>query len=123
MTDSIQPGSRQCIEAIQRRRRAAVAAALGIAPVRGAGCGDAKPEGAAALPAGKRDGVTCGRVRVAFAAGPGGHADSLPPPQALDLIGQALADGWFVGGAFEHAFCERDWRLRMISCVNRVRYR
>jgi rSAM/selenodomain-associated transferase 2 len=51
------------------------------------------------------------------------HADSVPPPAALHLIEQAMADDHVVGGAFEHRFAERDWRLRIISTINRVRYR
>jgi rSAM/selenodomain-associated transferase 2 len=51
------------------------------------------------------------------------HADSVPPPDALHLIEQAMADERVVGGAFEHCFAERDWRLRIISAINRLRYR
>ena len=51
------------------------------------------------------------------------HADSVPPPDALGLIGGALADPRAVGGAFEHRFAEPVWSLRAISWINRVRYR
>jgi hypothetical protein len=51
------------------------------------------------------------------------HADSFPPPPALELIARALGDARAVGGAFEHCFAERDWRLRAITLINRVRYR
>lgn len=51
------------------------------------------------------------------------HADSFPPPAALSLIRGALSDPRAVGGAFEHQFVEPVWSLRVISWVNRVRYR
>jgi rSAM/selenodomain-associated transferase 2 len=51
------------------------------------------------------------------------HADSFPPRDALRLMDEALADGRVVGGAFEHLFAERDWRLRAITGINRLRYR
>jgi rSAM/selenodomain-associated transferase 2 len=51
------------------------------------------------------------------------HADSLPPPNACCLIRATLEDEQVVGGAFEHRFLERDWRLRVISGLNRLRYR
>jgi len=51
------------------------------------------------------------------------HADSLPPANACELIQDVLQDAAVVGGAFEHQFLERDWRLRLISAVDRVRYR
>src|SRR6266540_200164 len=51
------------------------------------------------------------------------HADSFPPPDALQLIAQTLADRRAVGGAFEHLFAERSASLRLITYVNRVRYR
>jgi rSAM/selenodomain-associated transferase 2 len=51
------------------------------------------------------------------------HADSFPPPHALELIGRALADPRAVGGAFEHQFAERQWSLRATTYLNRVRYR
>lgn len=51
------------------------------------------------------------------------HADSLPPPDALARIEQALADPNVVGGAFEHRFAEPVRSLRLISWVNRRRYR
>lgn len=51
------------------------------------------------------------------------HADSAPPLNALRLMESALADGRVVGGAFEHRFTERDWRLGIISGMNRLRYR
>ena len=51
------------------------------------------------------------------------HADSFPPRDALRLIDETLSDDRIVGGAFEHVFVERDWRLRSISRINQVRYR
>jgi rSAM/selenodomain-associated transferase 2 len=51
------------------------------------------------------------------------HADSLPPRDALKLMEAALSDGRVVGGAFEHRFTERDWRLRAITGINKIRYR
>jgi rSAM/selenodomain-associated transferase 2 len=51
------------------------------------------------------------------------HADSLPPRDAVALIERALEDTTVVGGAFEHRFAERAWSLRVISYINRVRYR
>lgn len=51
------------------------------------------------------------------------HADSLPPLNACQLIDDALEDSAVVGGAFEHRFAERDWRLFVISTIDRVRYR
>ncbi len=51
------------------------------------------------------------------------RADSLPPRSALNLIERVLRDDTVVGGAFEHRFQERDWRLGINSGINRVRYR
>jgi len=51
------------------------------------------------------------------------HADSVPPQDALRLIQDVVADDRVVGGAFEHRFTERDWRLGIISGINRLRYR
>ena len=51
------------------------------------------------------------------------HADSFPPDDALSRIARALADPRTVGGAFEHRFAEPVWSLRIISLINRVRYR
>jgi rSAM/selenodomain-associated transferase 2 len=51
------------------------------------------------------------------------HADSFPPPDAIARITAALADRRAVGGAFEHRFEERTCSLRLISAINRVRYR
>ncbi|HSB80748.1 MAG TPA: TIGR04283 family arsenosugar biosynthesis glycosyltransferase [Candidatus Methylomirabilis sp.] len=51
------------------------------------------------------------------------HADSLPPREALPLMEETLSDGRVVGGAFEHRFTQRDWRLRAITGINRIRYR
>ncbi len=49
------------------------------------------------------------------------HADSLPPPNGLDLIHEALAEPRVVGGAFEHVFAEPSVSLRLITCINRYR--
>ena len=51
------------------------------------------------------------------------HADSFPPSQALALIRQALSDQQVGGGAFEQQFIEPEWSLRVITWVNRLRYR
>ena len=51
------------------------------------------------------------------------HADSLPPVNSLELIERALADPSAVGGAFEHLFAEPSVSLRLITHINRVRYR
>jgi rSAM/selenodomain-associated transferase 2 len=51
------------------------------------------------------------------------HADSLPPQNVCRLIYATLEDERLLGGAFEHRFIERDWRLRIISGIDRVRYR
>jgi rSAM/selenodomain-associated transferase 2 len=51
------------------------------------------------------------------------HADSFPPARALYLIERALADPRVVGGAFEHLFDEPAWSLRVITWINRMRYR
>jgi uncharacterized protein len=51
------------------------------------------------------------------------HADSFPPLSALMLIDEALSDPRVVGGAFEHLFNEPSVSLRLITYINRVRYR
>jgi rSAM/selenodomain-associated transferase 2 len=51
------------------------------------------------------------------------HADSLPPADAVTLIDDALVDPRVVGGAFEHRFAEPAWSLRVVSRINRIRYR
>jgi len=51
------------------------------------------------------------------------HADSQPPRDALRLIDHALANSRVVGGAFEHLFAEPSASLRLITYINRVRYR
>ena len=51
------------------------------------------------------------------------HADSVPPFELCQLIAAALEDGTVAGGAFEHRFVERDWRLFVISAIDRIRYR
>ncbi len=51
------------------------------------------------------------------------HADSLPPVNGLELIERALADPRAVGGAFEHLFTEPVLSLRLITHINRIRYR
>lgn len=51
------------------------------------------------------------------------HADSFPPRQALGLIERALHEEHVVGGAFEHRFEEPHRSLRVISWINRMRYR
>lgn len=51
------------------------------------------------------------------------HADSLPPPNVAVLIAAVLADDRVVGGAFAHRFAEPDVSLRLISWIDRIRYR
>lgn len=51
------------------------------------------------------------------------HADSIPPVNTFELIDRALSDNRVVGGAFEHRFAEPRWSLRVISWINRIRYR
>src|SRR5438445_443434 len=51
------------------------------------------------------------------------HADSFPPRDALARIRAALADPRVAGGAFEHLFAEPSVSLRLITWINRVRYR
>ena len=51
------------------------------------------------------------------------HADSIPPWNALELIHVTFSDTRVVGGAFEHLFADRGWSLRMITWINRLRYR
>jgi rSAM/selenodomain-associated transferase 2 len=51
------------------------------------------------------------------------HADSFPPRHALGLIEQVLREEHVVGGAFEHRFEESHRSLRVISWINRMRYR
>jgi len=51
------------------------------------------------------------------------HADSYPPVNAMELIHCTLSDSRVVGGAFEHLFADPGWSLRMITWINRVRYR
>jgi len=51
------------------------------------------------------------------------HADSFPPRDALARIRAALSDPRVVGGAFEHLFAEPSVSLRLITWINRVRYR
>ncbi len=51
------------------------------------------------------------------------HADSLLPVNGLELIEHALVDPRTVGGAFEHVFAEPALSLRLITHINRIRYR
>jgi rSAM/selenodomain-associated transferase 2 len=51
------------------------------------------------------------------------HADSFPPPDALERINSLLQNPKILGGAFEHRFVETSWSLRAISWINRRRYR
>ncbi|HEV8438983.1 MAG TPA: TIGR04283 family arsenosugar biosynthesis glycosyltransferase [Methylomirabilota bacterium] len=51
------------------------------------------------------------------------HADSFPSPKALTLIEEALSNPRVVGGAFEHLFDEPSVSLRLITYINRIRYR
>lgn len=51
------------------------------------------------------------------------HADSLPPPDYVAAIEAALSDPTVVGGAFDHRFAEDVLGLRLVSWMNRLRYR
>src|SRR2546426_3997192 len=51
------------------------------------------------------------------------HADSRPPLDAVALINRALGKAEVVGGAFEFLFAERVWSLRIMTALNRLRYR
>lgn len=51
------------------------------------------------------------------------HADSLPPAGACELIVRTLSNDRVGGGAFAHRFAEPAWSLRVISWINRIRYR
>jgi glycosyltransferase involved in cell wall biosynthesis len=51
------------------------------------------------------------------------HADSFPPREALNEILRTLQNRQILGGAFEHWFREPVLSLRIISCLNRIRYR
>jgi rSAM/selenodomain-associated transferase 2 len=51
------------------------------------------------------------------------HADSLPPRDAVTLIAAALERPGTVGGAFEFRFAEPVWALRLLTAMNRIRYR
>lgn len=51
------------------------------------------------------------------------HADSLPPPDFAVMIHAALSVPGVVGGAFEQQFMEPMLGLRVVSLIDRVRYR
>src|SRR5262249_57578011 len=51
------------------------------------------------------------------------HGDAEGGRDAARLIADALADSRVVGGAFEHLFAEPSMSLRLISYINRIRYR
>jgi rSAM/selenodomain-associated transferase 2 len=75
------------------------------------------------------DGSTRARLMNAGAARAHGdvlfflHADSFPPDGALGMIERAFTDPCIVGGAFEHRFVESRVSLRLITWINRIRYR
>jgi len=92
------------------------------------------PEGIASAVAGRarllvrEDSTRAGLMNAGAAVASGKilfflHADSVPPQDALKLIQDVVVDDRVVGGAFEHRFAERDWRLGIISGINRLRYR
>jgi rSAM/selenodomain-associated transferase 2 len=92
------------------------------------------PEGTARAVAGRArhlvhsDATRAGLMNAGAAAASGEvlfflHADSVPPADAPRLIERAMADDSVVGGAFEHRFADREWRLALISGINRLRYR
>lgn len=51
------------------------------------------------------------------------HADSFPPPEFQALISKALENPNVVGGAFDHRFIEPVPGLRIVSAIDRVRFR
>jgi len=51
------------------------------------------------------------------------HADSFPPPGFPEMIRAALADPSLVGGAFDQQFIEPVFGLRLVSALDRIRYR
>ena len=51
------------------------------------------------------------------------HADSFPSPRTLVLTDQAMNNPRVDGGAFEHLFDEPSLSLRLITYINRIRYR
>lgn len=51
------------------------------------------------------------------------HADSQLPVHAVSQIDEALERAEIVGGAFEFLFAERSWSLRILTLLNRLRYR
>jgi rSAM/selenodomain-associated transferase 2 len=51
------------------------------------------------------------------------HADSRPPLDAVRRIECVLEGREIVGGAFEFRFAERVWSLRIVTALNRLRYR
>jgi hypothetical protein len=51
------------------------------------------------------------------------HAASAPPSDALRMGEAVCADDHLVGGVFAHCFAEPDWRLSIISGINRLRCR
>jgi glycosyltransferase involved in cell wall biosynthesis len=74
------------------------------------------------------DDTRAGLMNAAAAAASGEvlffvHADSAPPRDALGLMVAVFSDNRVVGGAFAHRFAEPDWRLQIISGINRLRYR
>src|SRR5919197_2968471 len=75
------------------------------------------------------DGSTRARLMNAGAAVARGaallflHADSLPPRDSVALIRAALEHADAVGGAFEFRFAEPAWNLRLLTAMNRIRYR
>jgi rSAM/selenodomain-associated transferase 2 len=51
------------------------------------------------------------------------HADSFPPADFVALIRGALSDPRAVGGAFDHEFMEPVFGLRVVSTIDRIRFR
>jgi len=51
------------------------------------------------------------------------HADSFPPPGFPEMIRAALAGPSVVGGAFDQQFIEPVFGLRLVTALDRIRYR
>ncbi len=49
------------------------------------------------------------------------HADTFLPNGALHRLNALEADLDFQAGGFRHRFSDRDWRLRLISCMDNLR--
>ena len=111
-------GTARVVDEAARRRPASP-----LAPDRGAASAPASPR--LLWPSGStraelmNAGAAAARGRVLLFL----HADTLLPGGAVRGVLDALADPGVVGGAFAHRFTESHPSLRVISFVDRVRYR